>query len=531
MLPSKKLAASINRLDKTKLEIKNDHGVPVTLFANEQIPIENEAISQALGFVSIAQTIDDLWQKQKSNTISPFWGDVAGSLQKVVLTPDFHRGSGIPVGTVAQTSHFIIPQAVGNDVCCGMRLLMTDISASEIEPHLDTLARPLRDVFFGGKREIPMAPMQREALLREGLPGLLAHHRVNGSAGTWQYYDAPSQEQDLLRVHMQGGRSTRGTFAFDDYIRASGASDGRDSQIGSIGGGNHFVELQVVDQVIDGSVAHQWGVQSNHVTIMAHSGSVGLGHAVGGYFADEALRIFPRSLRRPAHGFYVIPTTGPHAALAAKYLDAMHNAANFAFANRLFLGLMAVRVLSEVLGRKVNARLIYDAPHNLIWPQGSSTADQVYLHRKGACPAPGPSLAVNDDVHHASSDPFRYIGHPVIIPGSMGAASYLLQGQGNDSALCSACHGAGRILSRGKSRHVDADQYRDTFAKLRVVTPIDPTSAEVRTRRDVMAEYHSRLKEEAPYAYKDIGPVVETVEVAGVAKRVARMWPLLTVKG
>lgn len=113
----------------------------------------------------------------------------------------------------------------------------------------------------------------------------------------------------------------------------------------------------------------------------------------------------------------------------------------------------------------------------------------------------------------------------------MGAASYLLQGQGNDAALCSACHGVGRILSRGKSRRVDQAQCRETFSRLRVVTPIDPTSVEVRTRRDVLAEYHDRLKEEVPYAYKDITPVVTTVEDAAIAKRVARMWPLLTIKG
>ena len=113
----------------------------------------------------------------------------------------------------------------------------------------------------------------------------------------------------------------------------------------------------------------------------------------------------------------------------------------------------------------------------------------------------------------------------------MGASSYLMAGTSNDAALCSACHGAGRSLPRGKSRHVDTRTYEDTFERLRVVTPIDPTSPEVRLRRDVLAEYHDRLKEEAPYAYKDITPVVQTVEDAGVARRVARTWPLLTIKG
>ena len=311
-------------------------------------------------------------------------------------------------------------------------------------------------------------------------------------------------------------------FAFADYVASSGATDSRDSQIGSIGGGNHFVELQHVDEIVDGATAHAWGVTAGAIAIMAHSGSVGLGHPVGGYFLDRARALYPKQLKHPTHGFFILPTRGPHAALAARYLDAMRNAANFAFGNRLFLGLMTVRVLSEVLGRDVSARLVYDAPHNLIWE--NELGPERHLHRKGACPALGgdPSL---------TASPFRFTGHPVIIPGSMGAASYLLAGDGNRDALCSACHGAGRSLSRGKSRHVDERTYTGTFERLRVVTPIDPTAPDVRLRRDVLAEYHARLKEEAPYAYKDITPIVQTVEDARVARRVARMWPLLTIKG
>ncbi len=198
----------------------------------------------------------------------------------------------------------------------------------------------------------------------------------------------------------------------------------------------------------------------------------------------------------------------------------MRNAANFAFANRLLLGLMTIRVLSEVIGRTIQAQLVYDAPHNLIW----EGPEDRFLHRKGACPA------IGSDPSQPTS-PFRYTGHPVLIPGSMGAASYVLAGQGNAAALCSACHGAGRALSRGKSRRIDQQTYADTTAKLRVVTAIDPTAADVRLRRDVLAEYHNRLKEEGPFAYKDVTPVVQTVEDAGIARRVARMWPLLTIKG
>lgn len=166
-------------------------------------------------------------------------------------------------------------------------------------------------------------------------------------------------------------------------------------------------------------------------------------------------------------------------------------------------------------------RLVYDAPHNLIWHDERGPG--VHVHRKGACPAPGPDAA--------TAGPFRFTGHPVIIPGPMGASSYLLAGAGNDAAMASACHGAGRILSRGKARHVDARTYEQALARLRVVTPIDPRAPEVRLRRDVLAQHHDWLKEEAPYAYKDVTPVVRTVEDAGVARRVARLWPLLAVKG
>lgn len=521
MSGSDRLESLVHRKDETTLNIDNPHGVPITLFANRDVPVEVEAVEQALEFVSLQSTVREISDWEKTGRTGPFWGENVGNLTRVILTPDFHRGSGIPVGTVAETEKFIVPQAVGNDVCCGMRLLTTDVSREELARHLDALDGPLQAVFFQGQREIPMSPRQREALLREGLWRLFETRQDNENTGIWRHYDPRAQERDLSHVHFQGILPANGIFTFSDYIKGSGAIDARDSHIGSVGGGNHFVELQVVDEILDGTTAHSWGVSQGTIAIMAHSGSVGLGHTVGGHFLDQAKAIFPKEMKRPEHGFYFIPTRGPHEGLAAKYLDAMHNAANFAFGNRLFLGLMAVRVLSGILGRTVDARLVYDAPHNLSWEK--ETGNEIYIHRKGACPAPGP------DVN--SAGPFRFTGHPVIIPGSMGAASYLLAGRGNDASLRSACHGAGRSLSRGKARHIDEGKYTETFSHLRVVTPIDPKSANMRLRRDVLAQYHDRLKEEAPYAYKDITPVVQTVEDADMARRVARLWPLLTIKG
>jgi tRNA-splicing ligase RtcB len=513
------LESVLRRIDDQRFSVENQHGVPVTLFAGRDVAVEPEGIEQLLGFLGIEETCARLEEWERAGRIGAFWGGARGRLAQVVLTPDFHKGSGIPVGTVADARGFVVPQAIGNDVCCGMRLLVTDVERGELEARLDALEAPLRAVFFQGRREIPMAPRQREALLRDGLYGLHETAGENAGAGLWRYYRPDEQADDLTRVHFQGVLPARGLFAFADFVRGSGRSDGRDAQIGSVGGGNHFVELQAVDEILDGATARAWGVRAGAVAIMVHSGSVGLGHAVGGHFHDVARALYPREAPHPAHGFYPLPSGGPHAAKAAAYLDAMRNAANFAFGNRLFLGLMAARVLAEALARDVHARLVYDAPHNLVWEMGGER----FLHRKGACPAPGPEPF--------TEGPFRYTGHPVIIPGSMGAASWLLAGAGHTDSLASACHGAGRSLPRGESHHVDQERYAAALAPLRVVTPIDPRAPEVRLRRDVLAKYHQRLKEEAPYAYKPITPVVRTVEEAGVARRVARLWPLLTIKG
>ena len=167
---------------------------------------------------------------------------------------------------------------------------------------------------------------------------------------------AAAAEEDLARVHAEGRFATRRLFGFEGFIRSSGAIDGRDPQIGCVGGGNHFVELQRVDAILDGHAARAWGISKGMLAIMVHSGSVGLGHAVGGHFMDRARELFPTGVKAPKGGFFPLPTAGPLAEEGLFYLDGMGNAANFAFANRLFLGLMAIRAIEEASGRTVAAR-------------------------------------------------------------------------------------------------------------------------------------------------------------------------------
>lgn len=501
------------RLDKVRISIKNPFQIPITLFAREDVTIGMEGVNQLLEFISLQKTLQELGQD--------FFGNKDSQIKEIILTPDFHKGSGIPVGTVVDAQGFVIPQAIGNDICCGMRLLVTDLTQDELLANEKQVEKQLRAIFFQGKRQLPLSSRQRQALLKEGLWGLQETSKDNANVGLWNYYDAQQQMQDLNFVHFQGVLEAKNTFAFDDFIQSANATAGYDSQIGSIGGGNHFVEIQSIAEVFDGTTAHIWGVKPSQITIMVHSGSVGLGHLVGGHFRDRAKEIFPKSMAHPEHGFYPLPIEGRHKNIAINYLDAMKNAANFAFANRLFLGLMVIAAFSQILGRKVSAKLIYDAPHNLIWEDEPSKGN--YLHRKGACPALGVEPSINS--------PFCYTGHPVIIPGSMGDSSYLMAGQGNITALSSACHGAGRVVARGQARNMDQETYKSVVAPLKVVTPIDPNDIEVKLRQDIMAKYQDRLKEESPTAYKAITPVVTTVEQASIARRVARLSPLMTIKG
>lgn len=500
-------------------EVYNDQGVPCTLFANQDVCIEREGLEQLQTFLRIQDTLQTISTAQQKGQIQPFWGSLSGSLERVVLTPDFHKGGSIPIGTVAQTQHCIIPQAVGNDICCGMRLLLTDITIEEWDAIADTIMPILRRIYFEGQRQIPLSSKQRSALLKEGLWGLLDTHQETQDQGLWRRFDPKQQEAELEHVHMQGVLSAQGHFTFDDYVRLGKKDVRYDSQIGSIGGGNHFVEFQVVEELLEGTTGHLWNVRPQTIAILIHSGSVGLGHTVGRFFRERARSIYPKKLKHPEHGFYALPTQGPHRSIALDYLDAMANAANFAFGNRLWLGLMALEALERVLQRTFESRLLYDAPHNLIWTEHSS---QHFIHRKGASPAYGPL---------ESQGVFHYTGQPVLIPGSMGSSSYLLAGEGNSDSLYSASHGAGRSIPRGKARRINDKVYTDSTHALRIVTPIDPDAVHVRSRSDILKKYHQQLKEEGPFAYKSIGPIIETIRDAHMARPIARMKPLLTVKG
>jgi len=504
---------SLNRISNCCSVINNELSLDIKLFVNEEVAIDRDAFQELFEFLDVQRAISDILSGEKAGNFS-FFGDQNVGIRKVALTPDFHKGSGIPIGTVVENRGFVIPAAIGNDICCGMRLLVTDIPVSKLDEHWGAIQKRLREIFFQGQRDIPMSPRQREAVLRYGLPGLLETCEDNAGIGIYQFFNPNAQLDDLDKAHNGGGFDTTRLFGFEKLIHSSGNKDGRDPQIGSVGGGNHFVEFQKIEEILCKQTARELNVNAGNLAIMIHSGSVSLGHAVGWHFVDRAREIFPKGIKIPKKDFFVLPTIGEHAKEGIFYLNSMRNAANFAFANRLFLGLMAIKAIQEVIKSEVDARLVYDAPHNLVFEKGES-----FIHRKGATPAEGPD---RED---------QWIGKPVIIPGSMGSASYLLTGLGNQDALESACHGAGRIMPRGEASHVSDKIFDEQTSELRIVTSVDPKSPQMQMRRDIMAKYKERIKEEAPYAYKPITPVINSVEEAGIARVVAKLMPLCTVKG
>ncbi len=491
---------ALERIDANRLRVRTHNDLDIVLFANEGVFLDSASVDEILSFAGLADTLETL-------NGEGFFADSPARIDRIVLTPDFHRGSGIPVGTVLDARGFVLPKAVGSDIGCGMRLLSTDVTAEEFAGLGDDFDARVRYIFFEGGRNIALSAEQRRGIFRDGLRGLL--NCGHADDGIWDHWDVRDQERDIQRTHLTGGLKTDGIFEQDEFIEGSGAGFTRDGQIGSIGGGNHFVEIQRIEEVFDGTTAWAWGLKKDTITIMAHSGSVGIGSMIGKHFTSHARSLFPGSARHPDHGFFPLPVAGYS---GRQYLSAMGNAGNFAYANRLFLGLMVVRALSEMLGREVETKLVYDAPHNLIWDEG----DHRMIHRKGACPADGA------DEGNAQGGAFPW-GHPVIIPGSMGSSSYVLRGHGSVASLCSACHGAGRIAPRQKGRQGSTEE----LEPLRVVTKVDGRHL----RRDIREDWERSLLEEAPSRYKDVTPIIDTVVGGDVASKVARLWPLLTIKG
>ncbi|HEY1189132.1 MAG TPA: RtcB family protein [Gemmata sp.] len=504
----------LTRLDENRLRVNNPHGVDTTLFANEQVPVEPSAVTELIELLNLQEAVREV------AAATPDSFDRAPGIVRVAVTPDFHKARGIPVGTVLATRGFVVPQAIGNDINCGMRLHTTTLRPDDVAAKMDELETAFRHLYFEGGRNIPMTRDQRYAMLTGGLEGVLGA-TADLDEGLWPLVRELGVGDQLDRVERRGSLPAGRVFGLSDFM---GAGDrlSRDGQIGSIGGGNHFVEIQKVEKVLDGTVAHAWGLKPGTVTVMVHTGSVGIGHLCGGHYRDVVKRIYPETLKHPANGVFVLPEGARHREHAETFWDALHNAANFAYTNRMFLAVMAVAGMRQVFGDSVGCDLVYDAPHNFV-RKDEIGGEEVVLHRKGATPARG--------FEAMAGTPFAHYGEPVLVPGSMGASSFVMVGQGNAESMASASHGAGRALSRGEAMRGFDEEFRKFMAEFRVVTPTDLRRADVRQRPDILSKKLEEIKQEAPFAYKGIGPVVHTLAAAGIARPVAELRPLMTIKG
>lgn len=487
--------------------------LPVSLFLAEELPPEKNALAELDNLLLITDTINKL------KKVPDFLQNPESALLNVAVTPDFHKGAGIPIGTVLLSKGFVIPQAMGNDINCGMRFMKTDLTEEQIRSHLPELQNSIRHIFFEGGREIPMTPNQRKALFANGLEGILSSANEAESKGIWRLYDRDRQERELSAVQGRGSYSTNLSSGLEDFISQSGGLS-YDAQIGSVGGGNHFVELQKITEIMDGETAAAWGLKKGMIVLMIHSGSLMIGHQSGALNRSLCQSIYPSHLSHPQNKIYLLPDSKKFHKEWADFWSSTYCSANFAFANRLFLALMVEKAVRETV-TSCSFSLLYDSPHNFIWKK-EIDGETCYLHRKGACSARG--------LEEMDGTPFAYYGEPVMIPGSMGSASYLLAGSGRRETLWSASHGAGRNLSRGEAIHQNTALFEEFIKKFTIITPIDPNRPDVKGRKEILKKWEENIRSEAPYAYKNIHQIIKAHETNQMARPVAEMEPVFTIK-
>jgi tRNA-splicing ligase RtcB len=470
------------KVDEFVWEIGAEGGmrVPGRIFANDRLM---EAV------------MEDKASSQVANV-----AHLPGIVEASFAMPDIHWGYGFPIGGVAATriddGGVVSPGGVGFDICCGVRLIASNLEKSDFIKHRESIMAEL-------DRRIPRGI--GKGAVAEG--GLVEPVLTRGAAAA--VADGYGSEADLDRCEEYGTSEGAEVSA----VSEKAINRGQD-QLGSLGAGNHFLEVQVVDEIFDEKAAGVFGLEEGMVVVMIHCGSRGLGHQT----CTDQLKIMGNAMTN--HGIEVpdrqlacVPVDSTE---GRRYLAAMAVASNFAWANRHILAHEARQAFAAGIGTiqgKLDMDLVFDVAHNLAKVEthvvdGRKTA--VCVHRKGATRAFGPG-------HPDLPRDLRETGQPVLVPGSMGTASWVLRGVEGNPAFGSAAHGAGRVMSRKKAKSKSSGS--------RVRDELEGSGVSVRPGSVKL------LAEEAPYAYKDVDSVVSVCEGAGLAARVARLRPLGVVKG
>jgi tRNA-splicing ligase RtcB len=426
-----------------------------------------------------------------------------GIVKYAMAMPDMHQGYGFPIGGVAAFRYdggIISPGGVGYDINCGVRMLASDMDHEDIAPHLDTLTTTLyKDCpsGVGGKGVLQVSWDAIDEILERG--------------AEWALREGYATQDDLDRTESGGRLPGARAAAVPDRARERGRP-----QVGSLGSGNHFLEIDVVDAVYDPEIADAFGLSEGRVVVQIHCGSRGLGHEVCSQYLRRLQNVPQRhGIEIPDRELVAAPMESDE---GQDYMAAMAGAANYAFVNRQVLAHAVRRSFEEVLAGRVpswDLHQVYDVTHNVAKVEehevdGQPT--QLIVHRKGATRAFPPG-------HPELSDVYRETGQPVLVPGSMGTASYVLVGTEGamEKTFGSTCHGAGRTMSRrAAKRRVRGEALRQRLTDEGIV---------------VRAGSMAGLAEEAPLAYKDVSIVVDSVVGAGIGRKVARVRPIAVIKG
>ncbi len=461
------------------ISYRSDMRVPARFFASKSM------LSEILGDRSLEQLVDV--------------ATLPGIVGVALAMPDIHEGYGFPIGGVAATQWpdgVISPGGIGYDINCGVRLLKSDLVRTQFEPFREALASDLSGSIpsgtgQGSKMTLDFAEL--DEVLTQGVG--------------WTLSRGYATQSDISHTESRGRLEGADPAAVSDFAKKRGCR-----QLGTLGSGNHFVEVGFVEKIFDEEAARVFGLKQDQITILIHTGSRGLGHQVATDYIKIMLQELPGfGITLPDRELACLPFSsreGQH------YFAAMSAAANFAWANRQ----MITHRTREAWKRTVGAgdlSLVYDVAHNIAKVEEHKVNDammKVVVHRKGATRAFGKGFT-------ELPEDYQMIGQPVIIPGSMGTSSYVLVGAANamEKTFGSACHGAGRLMSRHAAK---AKQLGRELQKELADGGIIVKSAAVRD-----------LSEEAPYAYKDVNDVVDVIELAGIATKVVRLKPLVVIKG
>lgn len=411
-----------------------------------------------------------------------------GIVGRVLAMPDAHEGYGFPIGGVAATdaeSGVISPGGIGYDINCGVRLLVSSVGAEEVKKRDHALLKKLLDGVPSGVGKGGELHLSDDEICR-----------VLEQGAKWAIARGYGSKEDLSHIESGGCM----TSASAESVSKKARSRGRD-QLGTLGAGNHFLDVACVEEVYDEEVAQSWGISKGMTALMVHTGSRGLGHQV----ATDSVSLMMSAMSRygisvPDRELACVPFSSED---GQRYFSAMSAAANFAWANRQIISELARRVWEDVFGpREGNFKVLYDIAHNVAKVEEhdvDGAQKRLVVHRKGATRC--------------------FPGEPVIIPGSMGTASYVLVGEKKalTETFGSSCHGAGRSMSRSQAlRTVREDELKQRLDAKGIL---------------VDSKSYGSLAEEAPEAYKDVDEVVGVVEKVGLARRVARLTPMVVVKG